>query len=531
MTRHLTALAFVAALCAAAYAVPDDKVDRERLRKAAALPSVGPRGWYYAMACDGRLLEGGEDPARLDAAELRARTADDEIDPRRWLDLAVAYRRERSSDKAKDALEQAHALAARAASDQEDDGQPLAALGLVLAATGDDAGADKCVADAAQKKRGAWAGVAARGDLVVLRALAKASGSRFVSLDEAYAWLADDEERAKRVDGKLVAPAGPAYDEAVSLADAAGAKGQAGSSVYVRRVRFRSLLDALAGDDEKPEEQSRREARIAADHRRALELQADEPDAIAMTALDDAMSESEEDGKRHVLSYEELSEAALAKLVSHVDRLAKIAAGADAARGARALQGAAALHWFVRHDAAATEVALRRSITRDASLRQSWNAFVLVLADASRWDDLAQICAAWVETEDGARQRMMLAKALWASGDVAGAEKHWRAALALDPKSPEANLGVAVLVLRRAKDPAEIKEAQRLLGAAKEAVAARGGTPDAALAAATGLAEAVALGLSGDLDACEKAARRLLDEHGEFPQAREVLAAIGAEKH
>jgi tetratricopeptide (TPR) repeat protein len=122
---------------------------------------------------------------------------------------------------------------------------------------------------------------------------------------------------------------------------------------------------------------------------------------------------------------------------------------------------------------------------------------------------------------------MMLAKALWSAGKAADAEKHWRAALALDPKSPLANVGVAVLVLRRAKEAAEVEEARRLVGAAKDALTAEGGRADAELVAVCGLADAVALGLAGHLAACEKAARRLLEDYGEFPQAREVLAAIG----
>jgi tetratricopeptide (TPR) repeat protein len=512
-------------LAASAGAAPG--VDRERLRQAPQLPSVGPRGWYYGMTCDGRLFEGGENPLEADASELRARIGDDETDPRPWIDLAAACRRAKDAEGTKGALSKALTIAARARADHPDDGQALAEEGLVLAAAGDDAGADKCVADAAGRARGAWAAAAARGDLVVVRAIAKAAGCRFASLDDAYSWPIDEQASA-RVDAKSLAAAAAAYDEAVSLAQRASLTGLAASSVHLRRSRLLGLLDACAPDDEPEEEGARRRARAGADHRRSLEFQADEPDAVTMLALDDAMGDPDpESGNRSVRSYEQLTDAAREKIVVHVRKLGAIATGTDLARAARALQGGAALHWFVRHDATATEAALRLSVAKDPKVRQSWNALVLVLADAQRWDDLAKVCAAWVDAEDGAPQRMMLAKSLWTAGDAEGAEKHWRAALALEPKSPAANVGVAVLVLRRAKTDADVAEARKLVRAASDALAPDAGKTDPGLAAACGLADAVALGLAGDLDASEKSAHRLLDDYGEFPQAREVLAAIG----
>ena len=536
MTRLLTALAAVAALCAVAHASPQDKgpdrpqekVDRERLRKAAQLPSVGPRGWYYGMTCDGRLFQGGEDPVAADAAELRSRLADDETDPRAWLHLAAAYQRENDAPREKEALGQAKTLAARASEERPGDGQAIAEAAFCLAAMGDDGRADELAAAAASKDAGAWAAAAVRGDLFVLRAVAKAAGRRFATLDSAYAWIGNDDARTDAMDAKALAAASASYDEAASLAERAKLTGRAASSVFVRRSRLLGLLSAAAPDSEPDEDAARRDARAASDWRRALERQADEPDAVTMLALDDAMgARDEETGVRSVQSFEQLPDAAREKIRAHVTKLAVIAAGTDAARAARALQGGAALHWFVRRDAAATESALKRSLVLDGGLRQSWNAYVLILVAASRFSDLANLCAAWVETEDGARQRMMLAKALWASGDAVRAEEHWRAALALEPKSPDANLGVAVLVLRRAKEAAEIEEAQRLVRAARSAITAQGGAPDTQRAAGCDLADAVALGLAGDLDACEKAARGLLDRYGEFPQAREILAAIG----
>ncbi len=528
MKRLLTALAAVAALCAAASAAPDDKVDRARLRNAAQLPSVGPRGWYYSTSIDGRTWATGEEPNRCDVATLRARTGDDESDPRRWLDLAAALRREKDADGAKDALERARTLVARAASDRPDDGQPLGELALILAATGDDAGADKCVTDAARKTHGAWAGAAARADLVVIRALAKAAGCRFGTLDDACRWLNEDDERAAGVDRKSLDAAGAAYDEAVSLAEREGVKGQAGSSVYIRRGSFVGLLDACAPEDAPREEHALREVRAAADQRRALELLAPDPFALTLMALDDAMTEpADEQGNRHVQTFSKLPQAARDKFGADVARLQSIADSGDAATSARALQGIACLQWFVLDDNATTETTLRQSIAKDKSLNGSWNALVFVLACTRRWDEIAKVCAAWIEAEDGAGQRMMLGKALWATGDAEGAEKHWRAALALEPSSSAANVGVAVLVLRRAKTDADVAEARRLLRVASAALPPPENGEYLFIAPAFGLADAVALGLSGDLDACEKAARRLLEDYGEFPQARDVLAAIG----
>jgi tetratricopeptide (TPR) repeat protein len=398
----------------------------------------------------------------------------------------------------------------------------LASLGLALAASGDDEGADDAVKKAEQAGGAPWAGTAAAADLRVMRAASRTAGRRFRSLPDVVKWLGERSEKRAGLDDGQMSEAARQYDAAVAGVEKSGARGHAAVSVYWRRrivpAAWRRAGRGRAGGKDVAE--------LGDDgfSRKAAELVPDDPFVLTMLALDDAMSERDADGARHVEKFERLPKAAQDTVDADLGRLAALAESADAETAARALQGTACLQWFCRQDAAATEATLHKSIARDPHVEQSWKALVLVLS--SRWDEVAKLCEDWIKVGDAAGRRMVLANALFQMGRAEDAEKHWRVAQSLDPKSFAANLGVAVLVLRRFKDDADLAEASRHLRAASVALAEPdswgywwGSTLDAAAA--------VRLGLTGDLDGAEIAARRMLASDAKSWQAREILWAIG----
>jgi hypothetical protein len=511
---------------AAATAAPDGTIDRERLRKAALLPPVGPNGWYYSLTTDGRVFAGGEEPEILGPAALRARMKGDDTDAERWMDVAAACRRTHDDAGAKESAAKAVAILRRRAEAGPGDGRPLATLGLALAAGGDDAGADAAVAEAAQAKDAAWAGTAASADLAVERAVARAAERRFATLDEARDWIGTDTARAALVDAAALGDAAKRYDDAVLGAEKSGASGPAVASVYLRRMALRTLRHARGKAD------AAATADVvnlnAADQSKALDALVPDPFALTLATLNDAMSPPDErDGSTHVLPFGDLADAARANVSRDLARLSKIAASADAPDAARALQGIACVQWFCMRNPAVAESVLRRSIAKDATVQSSWNALVFAMGQTRRWEELVKLCAEWIEVGETPRNRMMHAKALALAGHAEEAEKEWRAAQALEPSGFESNLGVAVLVLQRAKDDADVKEARKFLDAAAAALAASGAETYDVRAYARDLADAVARGLSGDADGAEKIARELLAKDGGAKPAKEILAALG----
>jgi tetratricopeptide (TPR) repeat protein len=515
-------LGFVALTTSGAVAAaPTDTVDRDRLKRAAQLPSVGERYiWNFGISQDGRLLEGGQMPEELDPAPYRASLGDDDADAERWMDLAEAYRVRRADDAEKESLSRAVAILRRRKAVRTDDGSAMAALGLALAASGDDAGADEEVRGAEKAARFAWAGVAAEADLLVIRAASTTAGHRLATTSDVIHWIVSKPADVRGMDLAACDAARRLYERAVAAVAKEGVTGSAAASVFVRRVSLRHLVCAAEGDksaDAKEDEN----LGGAADR-----LQPAEPFAVLRIALDDAMSVPDAAGGRHVESWEKLSVAAQTRVTADLARLQELTESADAATAARAWQAIATVYWYCKRDPKQTEAFLRKAIATDPKVQQSWSALMNVLTTARRWDDLVTLCEQRLDVEPTARRRMMLASALVSAGEPDAAEKEWRTALQQDPDSAEANLGVAVLVLRRAHDDADVAEATTLVRATA-ALVAKSPPTNPWLGIQCDLADAVARGLAGDIDGSEKAARSVLAHWDQAPPAREVLAAIG----
>jgi len=528
---RITYLAAVAAIaligvCAAAPAAAQD-VDRARLQKAALLPSVAPGGWYYVAESDGRIYEGGQETGKASVAVLEARLAAADSDPRSWLDLAEACRRTRNPVRERACLTRAVAILREVAEERSDDGAALAALGLALATSGDEAGAAKAIQSAERAARNRWAGAAASADLLVTRAIAAAAQQPFRTLREATTWWSANPERASRVQRALLDAALVRYDAAVAGVESAEATGPDAASVYMRRSRLLGALLFVESQGADRAAVAELAERTTADSRKALELLRSEPYAVTLIALRDAMPKATEPGgARRVASIGGLSDAARAKLTANLDALRLLAGADDPQLAARALQGLACVQWYVYQDPGGTEALLRKSIAKYTGLDQTWIALVSILARAGRYDDLATLSREWLKTGDSADKRLLLAKARHSAGHVAGAETEWRAAHALAPRDFKTNLGVAVLTLQRAETEADVTEARTFLDTAAAALLGSDNPPPHRFII-WGLADAVAAGLAGDVDGAANAARRVLGYSSEVAEANEILSALG----
>jgi tetratricopeptide (TPR) repeat protein len=521
MVRRMAYVALLLASLSASGVAAPDGIDRDRLKRAAQLPSVGERYiWNFGISHDGRLREGGQMLAELDPAPLRASLSDEDSHAELWMDLAGAYRLRDDTTAEKECLARAIAILRRRKSARPDDGTALAALGLALAASGADRDADAEVAAAEIAPRSAWAGVAAKADLIVIRAASTMTGGRVATTEDISELMRARPKSARGLDVAACDAAQRLYDRAALAVASEGVTGPAGSSVFVRRG---TLVQLMAGAKTGKLSDARRDDALddAADL-----LQPGEPFAVLRMALTHAMSVPDEEGSRHVEAWEKLSAVAQTRVTADLARLQELTMSADAATAARAWQAIATLHWYCKRDRARTEALLRKAIATDPKVRQSWNALASVLEGADRQNDLVTMCREWVAVDPTPRRRMVLASALVSTGKMADAETEWRAALAADPDSAEAKLGVAVLMLRRTNDEAEIREAAALVQSAIP-LAEKAVRLNSWLLVRCHLADAVARGLAGDVDGAEKSARRVLELWDKAPPAREVLAAIG----
>jgi len=533
LVKHVAALMAVAIAVAAASSAPataqDDTVDRDRLRKLLRLPTVLHMGWYYSLGSDGVARAGGYDAARDDVATLHAAASADASNADRWTELGAAYRRMDDDARAREALDRAVELLREQGAEQADDGVTLASLGLALVAVGDVGGGEEVIQRAGRAPRNPWAGMAASGDLAMMRGIAQLAERPFASPDAATRWFRRRGDRAPHLDDGVLDLAESRYTAGIANAEKQAATGAGVASLYLSRRFVRGIRLAKLPPDASPQARSLLRSKAESDERQALEKLPADPFALTLLVLDDAMEPVPNTGGRHVVRpFATLSDVAQAKVEAGMSRLRKMAgsSASNARRSARALQGVACIHWFVWKDDARTEAYLRRSIATDPSETHSWDVLTFVLARSRRWDDIVAIGEEWLEHGDTARKHMLIATALSAERRAVDAEKEWRTALALDPEDPRASLGVAAFVLRGADDEAAVKEAIALVRAAREALASSRTSPGDEAAVLCDLTEAITLGLAGDIAGAEKTASRALGTKG-APQAREILKAIG----
>jgi tetratricopeptide (TPR) repeat protein len=513
MRFGLSASFVVAAVaCAAAVADPPDSVDRARLKKIVRPPDVVIRFRYSLSATSYEETEGGA-PAVSDVAALRAELKDDDGDAERWGAIAAAYRAAGDTQHERESRQKSIAYYRRRAAEKADDGGAYASLAVALAAAGDDAGADAAIESAVHAPRDASKGWAAGGDLCVLRAFGLLTGRQFLDVFEAMTWLAKsprtvgDPAAAER----LLVAAGKRYDEAVRLAP---------DDAEVRMKRFlvrgvRALSPGGGPDD----------AGDLDDVRKIVALRPNDPRAVAVGAMFEWGLALRDDKSAAERTLSDCPEKARATIEGALSRLAAPAASADPSVAAPALEARAVILYMV-HDETAAESSVRKALSLDPRRRDSWALLAGMLKKAERWKDLAKVCRDSIAVRDTTLKRLVLASALDRAGDPAAAEAQWRAALALDAKSYEANVGVASAVLRRDATSAELGVVVERLTDAGAAWRADGGS-DAKRGLELSVDAAVCVAFMGDVDRAERDARRILKDDPSSGDAKEILAAIG----
>jgi tetratricopeptide (TPR) repeat protein len=261
------------------------------------------------------------------------------------------------------------------------------------------------------------------------------------------------------------------------------------------------------------------------DVRRIVALRPDDPRAIGVGAMFEWSLALRDDASAAQRAYKDCPAPARAKIEDALARLAKLAASDDPPVAASAHEAQAVIRYMI-HDEVAAEALLRKALSLDPKRRDAWALLAGILKKGGRWNDLVKLCRESIAVRDSAAKRMVLATALEESGDLVSAEKEWRAALSLDAKSYEANVGVASAILRREATSEELSEVNARLAAAGVAWRAAGAS-DARRRDELTIDAAVFDALRGDVDGAAGFARQVLKDDPSSEDAKEILAAIG----
>jgi tetratricopeptide (TPR) repeat protein len=132
-----------------------------------------------------------------------------------------------------------------------------------------------------------------------------------------------------------------------------------------------------------------------------------------------------------------------------VQRLKELGHSEDRRKASTALTLLGFFQQMALEDGKAAEISLRRAVALDPTRETAWDGLMGCLLESSRSEELLTVARERLKQRKSPRNHLLLAKAYQKVGRTGEAEGELRSALRLDPKDVNANLGVAVLALKR----------------------------------------------------------------------------------
>lgn len=154
-----------------------------------------------------------------------------------------------------------------------------------------------------------------------------------------------------------------------------------------------------------------------------------------------------------------------------------------------------------------------------------WTLLIKLYSQDSRLDAVIDTLRRWTKVKEAPHKLMMLARAEQQRGDDSAAEADWRRAFELAPYSFCANIGMAMTLLRHAKDKSDYDQVEAMLTTAGEAWVRL--VQDRRRRRELGVAQAAYFALSGKLDDARATLNTLLSYDADDKLALEISAAIG----
>lgn len=138
--------------------------------------------------------------------------------------------------------------------------------------------------------------------------------------------------------------------------------------------------------------------------------------------------------------YEYIEPAGIAgEALSSADRAVMLDPGLDAAHVAKA-----SVYWYLDYDASAAENSLRRALELNPEMARAQIHYSWLLGELGRFEEARQYALKAIASEPFATQsQVTLGQLLFLDRDFGGAERQYRAAMALDPGDPTNHLYLA----------------------------------------------------------------------------------------
>ncbi len=502
---------------------PTRALDRARLREAGRLPLVTARAGIGFNSLGEFILQGERaDPAQITVLEKAMKG--DASDAERHYRLGQLT----DGDKSERAFAKAVSLFREQVKANPKDAWVLAQLGQALAAAGQMKEADKVLRQAVALAPRDWRCRVALGrylqgrveDLLFQSIPSGRKGG--ATFDQLLACLAD-----KKVEPRALARALKGLNEAANCFDRAVAAAPAQPEVYRKRALLRAMEGLVRSASDLPRAEGANlwvglcNKRMIADLKQAGRLDPNDVRSIAMAAFSEVMaavSAGALDANAQGLPGR--LERSLREAASKLETGARSKDRHVAADSSELL---GFLYGFLLQDLKRAETAYRRAIVLRPDREPAWDMLEVVLVGQGRNQELVTLLTRRLEHKDTARNRFLLAKAYERLNQAARAEEHVRAALKLKPTDRNANLALAVLLVKRAEDPAALKKAKQQLDRAGTLLKSKATSNQQSCFQLT---HGIYLGLSGNARQAKECFRALLDREKNNEAAQAALDAL-----
>lgn len=322
-------------------------------------------------------------------------------------------------------------------------------------------------------------------------------------------------------------------DEAAQCAEKAVALAPKDADAYKLRAqcRFgRALISALIRLQQGDKVNAHVEANKAlfspeslADFRQAGTLEPDEPRTIFLATMAEVAVTllNQKPAKKDEKSREKLPAELLKSVDQSIRRLNVLTSNENKGRAALAWEVAGLLQTVIRWDPLAAVDSLRKAVELDPTREQAWELLTNLLFDQP--EDCRAVCLKRLRHTDSAHNRIALARLYESQDQLDQAEEEVRAALKLEPEDPEANIALAVLLIKRSTDENSLEKVRDQLNKACELL--RRVAPGA-FSTEYDLNWCIYMALSGEVEQSIKALQDLVRYDPTNQRARNILTLL-----
>lgn len=490
---------------------PIRAADKDKLRKAAILPTLSVQYGIGFNSVAGLVMMGGEKKAPKNLQALRKKLKGAQADADVYAELSKEFSRRKNREESKKYRHKAIELYERQLGARSNDGLLHAKLGKLLQKDHPEK-AEKLLRRAvelAPKELTCWQALASYHEYQVFRLILGERADRtYTPLPQIIAILqkkkfTDEELRSAQEHIRQILKC---YDEAVKHCPR---NPQAyifrAANVFAWKKLYGPLIDGPERNrfDGTSFFKAISDPEVLSNLRQAMQLDPENYTTVGAVAALELMSAVHTGRiKSADEMWSRLPESSQKTVLDCLNRLDKLTHSQERKRAVGSAHMLATVY-LIKNQPDKALAYCRRIVQLDPQNDKGWEMLTALLGKINR-AELLPAAKQWVRQNDTAYTRYVLAKAYDLARDNANTEKEIRESLRHDPKYFHANLGLAVMLLRRSDKSNTLPEAEKYLKRAYGLVDKNTSPTNKSDWAAT---YAIYLGLAGQ----EKGAKKVID--------------------